>query len=660
MVGSVFLVDPNATTVAQQGTPDYTGVSLHTSAQALPIPILWGTRRISPNIIWQSSIDTSNSQPNPSGDHLTAVSLGGNGYSTAFDTLPPGTVVFSPRINPVGPWQGALFLDNPPLPLGAHVTTYGTDDPSNSASIWWVPMIFALCEGPIDTILRMWNPGGAPAINFDLSTYSPTLSPPSLFYTTFLGTSSQTAWGYFAAANTVAGGPYYVGQDLAYRNTAYIASAVVNTGHNRQTPQQSFEVVRTPDTSYRVVDSYGIGFDMSPSYFIPDFLTNPQYGMGLASGDLDATSLLFYKQYTFAQGLYFSPLLNSQSAGTDLIDQWALESNTWIFWDGTTIRFVPLGDETLTANGQTYTPDTTPAYSLGPNDYVDGLLQVDRADVHDCNNRLVVEFSDRRADYAKNPIEWKDTTLVNLFGVRDANSVSCDDICDVAVAAKVVELLGKRAAYIRNIYSFSLGYPKGVRLLPGTILTLNDPILGLVEVPVRVRSVDEDEKGAIAIVAEEYPGTLGLSRPMPAQTWSSAGVGAGGGGSSTTGGTSTTPPPGPPIGGTTTVGAPAQMFLIQAVPPTGYTITLGTIIPGVLYLFKHVGGAAGSNRFERSTAGATQYVTLDRGSNTFTIEDPQDPVATAAANTTTLRTSGVTYQFMLDATSNIFRAIGMA
>jgi hypothetical protein len=51
---SVFTVDRNmAATNAAMGQPAWTGTTFPTSTQATPIPILWGTRRLSPNILWQ-------------------------------------------------------------------------------------------------------------------------------------------------------------------------------------------------------------------------------------------------------------------------------------------------------------------------------------------------------------------------------------------------------------------------------------------------------------------------------------------------------------------------------------------------------------------------------------------------------------------------------
>jgi hypothetical protein len=129
----------------------------------------------------------------------------------------------------------------------------------------------------------------------------------------------------------------------------------------------------------------------------------------------------------------------------------------------------------------------------------------------------------------------------------------------------------------------------------------------------------------------------------------------------------TVPPPpvvpggntlGPVAGPGTVIGATNLWTLIQAVAG-GYTLTWGTITPGVLYQIQHVGGAAGTNRLE--TTG--QAVTLSRGSNTFTMEDPQQRMVPATANPTNtsvlLTTSEVVYPFMLDATNNVLRVMRM-
>jgi len=541
----------------------------------------------------------------------------------------------------------------------------GSLDPSSTATQWFWPTILALCEGPVVTpYLRLWNGAGAASTAWaDITDVPLPGNPPGQnnqgipscpFYdVTLNGTGTQTAWAWLAANP----GGLYTGQNLAYRFTALLASPTMVFGNGNTPPQQTFEVLKNVDPSYSQPDSYGIGIDISPAYFIPDWLTNVIYGMGMSSGDIDATSLATCRQYWGAQGLFFSPLLTAQVAGTAFVDNTSQFSNAWIFWDGTVFRFVPLGDEALSAGGYTYTPDKTPAYSLDNDNFI-GPLQVDRADPIDCDNRLRLEIADRGSgiDYATNPIEWKESTLINLYGLRDASDIDATGfICDSFVGAIVADLLGKRMAYLRNTYTFTIPYTF-VRVLPGTILSLSEPNLGISGVLVRVKSVEEDDKFNLKIVAEEFPGTLGIARPFAVPAW-----GATSGGSAGTGGTSVSGGTGLPIstaggGVTLTSGTPSIVVLFVA----GDVITLpATLVPGIVITFKHdtqrviplvpLEGAAGP--------GVGPAKIQRPGGATYTIEDPQDG-SLAAASFVTLRESGGTYPFVFDGgTPGVFRSL---
>lgn len=483
-------------TLAQSGPPSYTGKGLRTSAMGLPIPIFWGTRRLTPNLIWWSTRVAGWSGPNYfPGDRFHGQVIGR----------------FGSTVDGVGT---GVFLD------GAYPASQ-----QDAGNIWWVPAILALCEGPINSVGKIWDGTGA----------SPVADPTALElkYDVLTGQATQAVWIFWTIGyppDVAAGlptprtyGDLYPGQDLAYRRTAYIASQFVKcSGGDNDTPQipsYSFECVRTPNSAYAHNGDYSL------ADIIPDFLKNIDYGMGMLSSDIDAVSLLFFKTYQFAQTLYFSPLLNGQDKATDILNRWAVLGNTWIFWDGTIIRFVPLGDIALTANGQTYTPDLTPAYALTVDDFLDGgkPVTVSRKDPTDCFNHLTLQISDRSIDYAASPIEYKDQGLIDQYGVRDASSIQGDDCCSNNVAQACANLIGKRLSYIRNTYAFTLPY-RYIRVLPGTILSLTEPNLGLAGTLVRVQSVDEDEAGHLAIVAEEVPGTAGIATPQGSQAGSGGNV----------------------------------------------------------------------------------------------------------------------------------------
>ena len=652
MSNSSFFVDLNYAAVVDQ-VPSYTGVQRQTSAQALAVALHWGTRRITPNIIWQSNLVTLDAIHGPTGSPPYGMAPVGN------VTTNPGTVTAITDAG--GPEDTSSFIEGGRFQSSLRIAhTGGGTSSYGTTSTWWVPAIYALCEGPITIPLdghgyqiiasRVWNGGGQAAIPYQdpggggifSGAANPPNPVPSIFYWAFPGDGAQNAWPFLTTWSLL-----YPGQALAYRHLALIASAVVDYGENNKPPQQSFEILKVQDASYGQTDSYLLGTDMSPAFFVPDFLTNTQYGAGLASGDIDATSLALYKAYTFAQGLYFSPLLDTQAKATDIIDRWAQLSNTWIFWSGTAIMMAPLGDETITGNGQMYTPDKTAAYNLSNDNFL-GPLQVDRADPIDCFNRVRLQISDRISDYATVPLEWKNSTLINLYGLRDASDVSGDDICDSVVGAKVVELIGKRMAYVRNTYTFTLSY-RFVRILPGTILTVSDPNLGIAAVPVRVLSVEEDDGFNLRIVAEEYPGTLGISRPSAVQGWSgSGGAGAGTSGSSGSGSGGTVSTTGGGITLTTPITVSAIFFV------AGDVITLpATMTSAQVVAFIH-----DQQRVPQPTPADLEAnpVTFVRGVGaTYLFEDPQDRSIAAASvgpsgngSSCTGRVSGATYYAMFD------------
>jgi hypothetical protein len=375
---------------------------------------------------------------------------------------------------------------------------------SQQAYDYHAAVLLGLCEGVVDSIPNTWANGS--------TTTTTTLS--HLGMTFYPGTATQSP---------VAGG--YPMQALAYALTAYLAHPRLDLGESATIPDNAFECVRTAGFAYTHPSSGWINpnthvaspaVDCLMSDIITDFLTSPQYGLGFTSADLGPIAQ--YAAYQRAQGLFFSPLLNSPEKATAILDRWALVSNVWIYWSGTQLQFVPLADAPIAGNGAAFTPQNDVAYNLGLADFIAetgqdaGPVKAARLDPADCHNRTVLNLTDRTLGYISNPLEFKDQTLVDQFGLRDNANVQGDEICDPGVGRIVVQLLGKRAAYIRNTYSFKTSY-RYILCLPGTILTLTEPNLGLSQVRVRVRTISEDDKGQLSFVCEEFPGTAATYIP---------------------------------------------------------------------------------------------------------------------------------------------------
>jgi hypothetical protein len=416
----------------------YTGLQVQTSALNVPIPIVWGKRRLAWNLIWQNDF-TAHSQDSGKG--------GGKGG-------------------------------------GKGSTSY----------TYTVAVILGLCEGVVSSIGNVWQNQAVTSLS-------------AVGLTLFGGSATQTPWSYVSSKHP--------SQALSYAHTAYLAASSLNLGSSSALPQIDVEVVAnlsgtmpgTPDCNFGDI--------------IPDFLTNTIYGMGLASSDINSSDLAFFKTYQQAQGLFFSPALISQEKATDIIDRWAVLSNSWIFWSADQLRLVPLGDSPVTGNSATYTPLTTVQYDLTIADFIGTPpMKVQRIDPADAPNRTVIQITDRALGYNSNPVEYRDQTLFDQYGLRDNSTQQADEIASAAVGTIVADLIGQRAAFQRNTYSFTLPY-KFIRLEPGDIVTITDPNnAAITQLPVRVKTVDESADYKLAITAEEFfgnatTGTPNNSTPQP-------------------------------------------------------------------------------------------------------------------------------------------------
>lgn len=421
-------------------SPVYTGIQIQTSSQSLPIPILWGSNRLAPNLINYINF----------------------------------------RSEPASKGKGGK----------------GNDD------IYFADVQLALCEGAsagyTATIGQCWQ--GQSNIEFSQTGFG--------LYT---GTTGQGVWPNAAAA----------GQDIAYKYTVVLAQGNLPLGSSASVPSYNFEVLNT-------FQNYHVGaghYDANLGDIIPDFLTNPRYGVGLNADLLVGFSEL--TTYHLAQGIFVSPLLKDPEQVQSILQRWATIGNFWIFWSGTALKVVPLGDTTLTANGVTYTPNTTPIYDLGPDDFVvgeknsnknDPPLTVMRKDPADCYNIVQLDAAIRANHYETTPFRWEDQSSIDAVGVQSPNIISASEVCYGPVAAVIVSLVGLRQLYIRNTYKFKTLY-NFILLEPGDLVTLTDPNIGLNQVPVRILTVEEDDKMILEFTAEEFPGNIGTASIQEFEAW---------------------------------------------------------------------------------------------------------------------------------------------
>jgi len=230
--------------------------------------------------------------------------------------------------------------------------------------------ILALCEGAVQQCNTVWQNA------------NDTATPGSLNLTLYDGSLGQAPPSWMVS--------HHPDKADGYSETAFFFSSLYDLGSSPYLPNHNFEV-------YGKFASLTGSPDVNFALIIQDFITSPQYGADSGATYIDADSWEQYWTYCQAYALWGSPYLHSQEQGHSILQRWAQLTNSWIFWSGTALKFVPLGDSPNTGNGASYTPNLSAIYDLGIDDFVFEAhggtpVQVDRIEPADCYNTVELDI----------------------------------------------------------------------------------------------------------------------------------------------------------------------------------------------------------------------------------------------------------------------------
>ena len=245
------------------------------------------------------------------------------------------------------------------------------------------------------TIKYQWSSGGAQAA---LSAMGLSLAP---------GQLGQATWSWLSSN--------YPAQAIGYSGLAYVYSSGYDLGTSAQVDNHTFEV-QGPQ-AYSISSTIP---DANPCLAAFDLLTNIRYGASFPSdqiGDITA-----WRDYCLASGLLMSPALTEQQQAGEFMTLICSITNTAPVWSAGRIKMVPLGDTTMTANGVTYSPNTTPVYDLSDSDFTPSAggdpVRVTRKRQADAYNHFRVEFLNRANLYNIEIAEAKDSANIDTNGLR--------------------------------------------------------------------------------------------------------------------------------------------------------------------------------------------------------------------------------------------------
>ena len=335
-------------------------------------------------------------------------------------------------------------------------------------------IIFALCEGPIKGMGKVW-------IDKEIHTYPSDKIGMTLFY----GTDSQEPW------------PYVVGKHpekaLPYTGLAYMAG-VIDLGNNASLPNFNFEVKGK-------LTETGDGVDVNPADYILYILNK------IGMGDISIAGIENYRAYCKAADLLISTPSDDTTARTarEIVNEIATLTNAYIFWSNDQFKIVPLADRPV----GNWAPNKTIMYDLTPDDFLEqaggACVTYQRKDSSEIYNRFTVEFLNRANGYEKESVSYEDTEDIQLYGLRQASTTKAHYVYTKKRAVYLAQELARKNKYERNKYTFKLDWAF-CRLEVGDLVTLTDPSIGLEKQVALIDSVQEDKNGILTYTAVSRAG----------------------------------------------------------------------------------------------------------------------------------------------------------
>lgn len=458
---------------SKKEVPALTGMQIQTAVNVLPVPIIYGCPRLQMNVIYINGFR-----------HQKKSSGGGKGLLTG--------------------GKG-----------GSGETKY------------YASFLGALGEGTLGQIRVVFD---------NAAVYTPSTAPEGKVFVEFVGSETQVAW------ETIV--DKWPNDAFDYKNTAYIAFYDFPLDSSATIPLLGFIVEglfqgTCPLNLYTAPDSETIYFDADPAQCIHDFLTNSRYGAGFPVEYIDSTTVFTSSNgfienvgdaalstYCQAIGMGWSIVLNNAEPAMSYLERWCKNLVVAPVWTGSKLKFIPYADSYVGTNPgwgadagvakKYYQPDLTILFSFNDDDYLqaesgEDPIVVTRIDSAEVKNTVRLDYQDRYNAFNSSVAEAKDESSVELDGHRVERMGTADEFTIVAYAAAAAQMQLQRNIAIRNTYTFKLRWQWCI-LEPMDIIAISDSTLGLDEFVVRIRSIEEDEKGILTLSCEEFP--IGSGTPV--------------------------------------------------------------------------------------------------------------------------------------------------
>ncbi len=509
--------------------PDYTGLQLQTSVSSLPIPICYGQQKLAPNVVFYSNFRAQAVKSGGKGGLFGAGATAGYNYTA--DLI---LALCEGPISGVGyVWRDqstftltslglTLFEGTTPQTVWSYLATiYPTEALAYQGTAYVCAANYQLGSAAeignhnFEVIGALAGTGvngidADPAqVIYDFLTnaqYGAGFNPASINLSTLYGAGGDASLQTYCKAMGIALSPLLSspeqGSSTLTRWLQLLNCAAVWSGGELKFIPYGDLPIASGNVARAITSAVPIPAQESNGAYPPPAIVVSTSANFVADGGV---------VYTFT-GVALSYI--GASAPSSPGEYGIAPAGTYLFH---------VGDEgspvTITATVNVpaaYAPNTTPVYALTDLDFIDERgnkdpVQVERADPFSLATIQRIECLSRANQYGATPVEARDQSQIELYGVRVGSTIQAHEICDEVVIGPIVaQTILQRGLYVRAKFTFKLSLEYCL-LDPMDIVTITDANLGLSAYPVRIAAIEEDDKGLLAVTAEEL--VLGVSTP---------------------------------------------------------------------------------------------------------------------------------------------------
>lgn len=476
-------------------------LQVQSSSQGVAIPMVWGRRRVAPNLLWFGdfvAIEHRETQGGKGGGGATQVNY--TYQASAVLGLCAGQLNALPR----RVWRDKDVLVGgskvyPPQQLSLTATIDVTrkvtvpepsrwlsdagvrDAATGEANVTDYTVAAGIYTFGIDLV------GVAVTIYYLKSGTTETFNALQAagFSTHAAGYQGQAPWGYLTTAHP--------GQALGYSGLAYVGGTGLDLSGSAGLKQYSFEVDARQQVSGEIPD-------VNPADVCTDLLTDPLYGA--VPGATWLGNLSQFRAWCSAMGIYLSPLYTERKSVMEYVKQIAEICFARPLWRVDGFTLVPLATEAI--GGFTPLPEHSGPVYLITDDDINEPIDEQRAAPADRYNRVSVQYVNRAGNYAEAVESAEDKAAIDAFGlIPEPDVFQASEIAETAIAAIVAQLRLRQILSVQGTYKFNL--PVNFDLLePVDIIAIADARIDLGTRAVRIVEIAEiGDEGGLAITAED-------------------------------------------------------------------------------------------------------------------------------------------------------------